>query len=176
MIIDLQTISRSPRHFDLVFHDDWWRRGKGAVQVHGLEGPLNVTLDVVRDGERFLISGHVAGELRLACDRCLDTYCYEIHRRFRVALSPPELQETFQSETELEMEDMAVEFIENSNVDLDDVIREQIYLSLPMKTLCSEACAGLCPGCGINLNRETCTCNGSSGHPAFQKLKSLRIG
>ena len=175
MIIDLKSISRSPRHFNLTVQSDWWRKSEDDVQVKGLAGPLVVKVSVSREDKRYVMHGRLAGELRLVCDRCLETYTFAIRRDFRLSLSPPVPLESARDETELKKEDLAVGFIEAEKIDLDDIIREQIYLSLPIKLLCGSACAGLCTRCGVNLNRETCKCSKNSGHPGFLKLKELKI-
>ena len=41
---------------------------------------------------------------------------------------------------------------------IHEMIREQIYLALPMKFLCNVDCRGLCPNCGANLNEVECEC------------------
>jgi uncharacterized protein len=51
---------------------------------------------------------------------------------------------------------------------------EQFQLALPMKALCSEACKGLCPTCGTNLNTGTCDCNIKWEDPRLAALKALR--
>ena len=79
------------------------------------------------------------------------------------------------SELELSEEDMSVDFIMGDEIDLDEVVREQIYFSLPMKSLCREDCRGLCPVCGINLNKEECKCRREIGHPGFSELKKLKL-
>ncbi|MCG6879727.1 MAG: DUF177 domain-containing protein [Deltaproteobacteria bacterium] len=175
MIVDLQNISRSPRQFDLTFQPDWWREGSGDIQIGGLEGPLGVKLTVSRDGERFIMNGRLGGQLRLVCDRCLETYAFSLSHDFRLSLALPESWESIEDETELKIEDLGVGFISTTKIDLDDIIREQIYLALPIKALCENTCAGLCSRCGVNLNQEPCRCSGNSGHPAFLKLKELPI-
>ena len=47
-------------------------------------------------------------------------------------------------------------------VDITDDIREDILLSIPERFKCSEACRGLCPGCGADLNGEPCRCKKNS--------------
>ena len=175
MIVDLQNISRTPRQFDLAFQPGWWREGSDDIQIRGLEGPLEVQLTVSRDGERFVMKGRLSGKLCLVCDRCLETYAFSLSHDFRLSLVLPKRWESDADETELRSEDLTVGFISTTKIDLDDIIREQIYLALPIKALCENTCAGLCSRCGVNLNRETCRCSENSGHPAFLKLKELQI-
>ena len=72
-------------------------------------------------------------------------------------------------------EDMEVDFIRGEEIDLDEIIRENMYLSLPIKLLCREECLGLCSNCGRNLNNGDCHCRQEQGHPGFSKLKGIKI-
>jgi uncharacterized protein len=89
-----------------------------------------------------------------------------------LSLPPPD---TEKSELELFEEDMSVDFIMGGEIDLDEAVREQIYFSLPMKSLCREDCSGLCTFCGANLNKEECKCRRDMGHPGFSELKNLKL-
>jgi uncharacterized protein len=91
---------------------------------------------------------------------------------FQLAVASEHL-ESVQDETELKKEDLAVEFIEADKIDLDDIIREQIYLSLPMKLLCGSNVRGLCSRCGVNLNRETCKCSREQRTPGFSETEGI---
>jgi DUF177 domain-containing protein len=53
-------------------------------------------------------------------------------------------------------------------------MREQFYLSLPMKPLCRSDCRGLCVVCGTNLNREPCSCKPVWEDPRLAPLRDLR--
>lgn len=48
--------------------------------------------------------------------------------------------------------------IDANQVDLLPLIREHVILAAPFQALCSDACLGLCQGCGANLNTEKCSC------------------
>ncbi len=41
---------------------------------------------------------------------------------------------------------------------LDPFVHEALVLNIPNKLVCDEACKGLCPVCGANRNRVSCTC------------------
>ena len=43
-------------------------------------------------------------------------------------------------------------------VDLTGDIREAMILALPSYPVCRPECRGLCPRCGVDLNREPCQC------------------
>ncbi|MCH5198854.1 MAG: DUF177 domain-containing protein [Oscillospiraceae bacterium] len=48
--------------------------------------------------------------------------------------------------------------VENMRLDLNELVSEDIFLSMPSRYLCSDNCRGLCPVCGANLNKEKCSC------------------
>ena len=63
---------------------------------------------------------------------------------------------------------------EASTVELTDAVRDALLLELPMRILCAEDCKGLCPVCGINLNKGTCTCQeGAEVLNPFSALKNI---
>lgn len=173
MIVDLKTISPGPRNYALVFEKDWWGLEEKRDQILGLDAPLHVKLKIFRAGDKFVLEGDVAGGLQVRCDRCLAPYRRDLKFPFRVFISLP-LGESEQTEVELAEDDLEVEFVCGENVDLDHVIREQIYLSLPIKSLCKDDCLGICPVCGINSNSRKCGCTREQGHPGFLKLKTLK--
>jgi uncharacterized protein len=110
----------------------------------------------------------------IRCDRCLEPYQRDIDAGFSFFLTiAPSL--SGQNEIELLEDDMSVELVTDSEIRLDDIVREQIYLTLPMKCLCSEDCSGLCPLCGTNLNMKKCECLREKGHPGFSKLKKVKF-
>ncbi len=64
--------------------------------------------------------------------------------------------------------------IEGGKLALDALAAEQVYLNLPLKPLCDDACAGLCPTCGINRNHLECACREETLDPALQALQQIR--
>ncbi|MGI6778357.1 MAG: YceD family protein [Acetivibrionales bacterium] len=62
---------------------------------------------------------------------------------------------------------------EGNYVELDKPIKDNILLSLPMKHVCSDACRGICPKCGCNLNKEQCECKEEQKDPRMEVLKDF---
>ncbi len=79
------------------------------------------------------------------------------------------------TDVELVEKDFTVAGGDEGEVDLQELVMEQIFLSLPMRLLCREDCLGLCSECGANLNRKKCDCRKHTGHSAFLKLKELEF-
>ena len=174
MIIDLKTIAAGTRSFSFSLEKNWWHSKEQGDALLGFSSPVKVTTDICRAGERYVLEGNLSGMLEVACDRCLEPYRIDLSHEFRIILALPP-QEIEKDEVELLEEDMEIGFITDDQLNLDEVVKEQIYLALPVKKLCSEDCPGLCPECGANLNNGDCGCAGVKGHPAFSKLKNLKI-
>ena len=78
------------------------------------------------------------------------------------------------AETEVEEDDLETSYYADDQIDLNEMMREQFYLALPMKPLCREDCKGLCPQCGTNLNTGTCDCAPVWEDPRLAALKQLK--
>ena len=99
---------------------------------------------------------------RTQCARCLESV--EVHHSF-------DISEVF-AKTELDTED-DVTILESGNIDLSEVTELAFLGSLPINYLCSEDCKGLCPVCGINLNKEECNCDDTVYDPRFAIFRNL---
>ena len=174
MIIDLKTISHGSRHFDFSFEPGWWKNAEEDEQILGLVGPMRGHVEIALSGSRYFLEGRLAGRLKIQCDRCLEPYEHDMASGFQLSLARGHSQD-IQREIELLDDDMSIDFLSGEEISLDDIVREQIYLALPIKCLCRSDCSGLCPSCGANLNVETCQCRPPKGHPGFSNLKNIKF-
>jgi uncharacterized protein len=71
-------------------------------------------------------------------------------------------------------DDVRTPYVDGDRLDLSAWARDAVALSLPEKILCREDCAGLCAGCGADLNLEPCTCQPRQAEGALAKLAELR--
>lgn len=62
--------------------------------------------------------------------------------------------------------------VDNMRLDVDSLVSEDIYLSIPSRFLCKEDCRGLCAVCGKDLNEGPCSCVKETD-PRWDALKSL---
>lgn len=115
--------------------------------------------DVKRSTRGVDLRGRLTCSADVPCARCLSTFRIEVDRSFhlRYAFAAPSGREI-----EIPEEDLDVDFLKaDGELDLGSVAMEQIYLELPMKPVCREACRGLCPTCGADLNAGSCACAAS---------------
>jgi uncharacterized protein len=162
MIVDLRTIPEGSRRFQFVLEQNWWPSDAQRDQILGIDTPVQVNLEIYKAGDKYVLDGELHGGLRIVCDRCVEAFHRELRTAFRVYLALP-LPEEDETEIELAEKDLEVDFVRGEEIELDEIIREQIYLSLPMKSLCSVNSLGLCPTCGSNLIREVVSVIGSKG-------------
>jgi uncharacterized protein len=67
-----------------------------------------------------------------------------------------------------------ISYYQGEGLLLEDAVREQVLLAVPLKVICREDCKGLCPHCGANLNLEQCSCSEPVEDPRWTALKDLR--
>jgi uncharacterized protein len=135
--------------------------------------PVELSLDVQKAGDdAFGVSGRIVTRLELACSRCLEPFEAPVDATFDLRYVPF-AENTGEEEQEVGEDDLTTAFYREGMLDLVDLAREQFVLALPMKPLCSDACRGLCPACGTNLNRSECGCSPAWEDPRLAPLKSL---
>jgi len=71
-------------------------------------------------------------------------------------------------------EELRTPYIEGSRLDLSAWARDAIALALPETILCRPDCAGLCPECGRDLNRESHTHEHVDVDARWAALEKLR--
>ena len=120
------------------------------------------------DSGGFRLRGRLGGGVELECVRCLGEAGLALDEGLDLVWLPANEAASRRSgspaadggDRALEAADMNVAFFEEDRLDLRSAIWEQIHLALPVKPLCSAACAGLCPDCGADRNRIACECAG----------------
>jgi len=149
---------------------------RDALEINGAHR-CRAELEVTRQEHTVHIDGRISMSLQLRCARCLEPHLFVEQRAIHVVLllDPPADDGEQEQEQELVREDLDESYLEGDEINLPELLREQLLLSLPAKPLCSEACKGLCPRCGVDLNRETCTCEKTPVDPRMAVLQGLKI-
>jgi len=133
--------------------------------------PARFEGEVARIEGGFSLDGHLVYSGRLECIRCLVPYPFGEDQRFRLALyRRPALAP---EERELEKADLDAYFFDEPEVAVSPIVEERIQLAVPMKPLCRPDCRGLCPQCGVDLNRESCHCVTEALDPRWDALRAL---
>lgn len=133
----------------------------------------HLTGDLLRDSGDLAFTGEIETVVTLPCGRCLEAYVLPLDLRFSlIYTTAPE--GPMRRESRVDEESITLTHYDGVQVDLDALLREQIYLGLPLKPLCRPDCLGLCPRCGTNFNHGTCACpKERDDDPRFLALKKL---
>ena len=135
--------------------------------------PVRVDLEIHKDKDRFRLTGTAQTELELACGRCLEPFRMPFEGQIDVRYLPASELST-EDERVVAEGDLDTGYYRDDQIDLNELLREQFYLALPMKPLCRDTCAGLCSLCGTNLNTGTCQCTSQWEDPRLAPLKELK--
>lgn len=116
------------------------------IQQVELEG----TAERIRQTVTF--QGILSSRMEQVCARCLDKIQNKVTAPF----------------------DLSYDIQGRDTVDTTDDLRDILILGHPERFLCRSGCKGICAGCGVNLNRETCRCKKGihvEAAPVFEQLK-----
>lgn len=117
-----------------------------------LSGGVDVDVTLTSSLDDVEVEGTLTVAWRDQCRRCLTPLAEDleiaVHERYVREPAPPgdaEGPEEFP--------------IENGQIDLAPMVREELLLGVPDAPLCREDCAGICPSCGADLNAGPCDCD-----------------
>jgi uncharacterized protein len=128
-----------------------------------LDKNVLLTGEIFKTDDNVTFSGKIGYTLADECARCLKEFERRIETKFQADIVQKEDMES----DEIQM------VVTDGMIRMDEIIKQLIYLSLPMKSLCNDDCKGICPYCGVNLNNEICQCERNLTDPRFDKLKDL---
>ena len=135
-------------------------------------GPVKATVVLKRNGQdRVLLEGRIQTTIGFECDRCLENYTTDIDEPFTLDLEYAPSNKLEPAEHEISVSEMDMIYLKEPVVDIFEILSQQVFLWTPEKHLCSEACRGLCPRCGANLNQQTCNCKQDHTSSPFSVLK-----
>ena len=172
--ISIKSIPETGKELSLDLGKEWfdhWREEDPGLEFS--QGAMRGTVSLAKHGRDILVRGHLEGRLRLACGRCLEPFTTPLETAFDLLLVPAPASAAPEEE-ELSAAELDLDFYSGETVDLEAIIREQIILMAPLKPLCQADCQGLCPVCGSNRNRETCSCQVEKMDSPFAGLAKLK--
>lgn len=139
-----------------------------------LKEPVKVTVTAERHPLGIRVQGSYSAVEHVPCARCLEPYRVEAGQDFDLFYQPHSAGQPITEEIELKEKDTDVSFFWGDGIEVGDILREQIFLSLPMKPVCREECRGLCPHCGNNRNLEACDCESVLHDPRLEPLLKIK--
>jgi uncharacterized protein len=178
MEFKVSELEREPIEFDLELAPGAVDFGEEAVQkgplatagqaevLHEHRGPRDIVADI-------RLKGRFAGSFEVPCARCVEPVEIPLSAEFDLIFRPAGA-DAEAPERSITAPETEIGYYQKDSLWLEDVLREQILLSLPARTLCKPDCKGLCPRCGANRNIQPCTCEVGPSDPRWEALAGLR--
>ena len=169
-------LEREPIDFDLELAPGAVDLGEEAEQVgmlatagraevlHEHRGPKDIVADI-------RLKGNFAGKFQVPCARCVEPVEIPLTAEFDLIFRPAQA-DSEPLERSITAPETEIGYYLKDSLLLEDVLREQVRLSLPVRTLCKPDCKGLCPRCGADRNSTPCSCD--VGDPRWEALAGLR--
>jgi uncharacterized protein len=171
-------LEREPVEFDLRLAPGAVEYGEEAEQVgdlatsgsaeviHEHRGPKEIVADI-------RLRGRYAGNFKIPCARCIEPVELPVSAEFDLIFRPIEA-DAEAPERSITAPETEIGYYQEDSLLLEDVLREQVLLSLPVRALCKPDCKGLCPHCGANRNLQPCSCDQGPNDPRWEALTGLR--
>jgi uncharacterized protein len=178
MFIEIAELELHPIDYQEEFPPDAIDLGEDARQLTLLKTSGRAQLVEEHHGKRNVIrdirlNGELATRLELPCARCLEPVVQDVTRKFDL-LYRPLGTDAGNEELSVTAAEAEVGYYQGEGLLLEDAIREQVLLSVPLKVVCREDCKGLCPSCGKNRNTDPCSCVQPFADPRWSALKEIR--
>lgn len=125
-----------------------------------IQGPVEVEAVLEGMDQGVLARFRSTATARLVCTRCLTEWDAEIQSEATQVFEPEPDEDGYGLEAD-------------DTIDLSGPVRDEIALAVPLRPLCREDCAGLCPTCGTDLNRDPCGGHEETSSSPFAALQGL---
>jgi uncharacterized protein len=170
MKVDLAKLEDSRTSFDFILHPS---------EIDLEDEEINLIDEVKVKGKltkhiaQTDVEGEISTKFEIECSRCLKKIESDLDTEFSAAFVSPD-NYTKQSEKELDSDELEVSIIENEEIDLKELVREQILLAVPAQVFCKDDCKGLCRVCGADKNLIDCNCEQKEIDPRWAALKNFK--
>ena len=178
MEFKVSELEREPIEFDLELAPGAVDLGQEATQVgslatqgqaevlHEHRGPKEIVADI-------RLRGQFAGRFEVPCARCVEPVEIPLAAEFDLIFRPAAADREA-TERSITAQETEIGYYLKDSLLLEDVLREQVLLSLPVRTLCKPDCKGLCQRCGANRNSQACSCEDGPSDLRLEALSGLR--
>ena len=140
------------------------------VDIAGKNRLVHGNVELTRSDRSILVHALLHVDVELNCGRCLSRFSKPLTLDIQEEYLPKINIYTGEALPQPEDNDAFV-IDERNMIDLLDAVRQYASLAVPIKPLCKEDCAGLCPTCGHNMNKGSCSCPPENIDPRWDKLR-----
>jgi uncharacterized protein len=136
--------------------------------------PLALSCQFLKINREVVMQGALRSAVRLACSRCAEEFALPLDIALDATYLPAH-EMTSERAKELEEGTADVYSYAEPVIDISEMVRDKLLLSIPLQPHCMIGCKGLCPSCGVNRNAISCQCAEERLSSPFEQLKGIRF-
>lgn len=163
MIIDLSEIIKNDSIKINLDSDISFEQVEFMGESFQFEKPLHIKGTIVNNTKSLELNAEVEGEMGVCCARCREPLTVRVEFGVKEVI--------MQNAEGIDDEDVIV--IDGEKIDIAEVVLNNFLMNVSGKYLCHDDCKGLCPKCGINLNKGECNCSDDDIDPRWAKLAEI---
>lgn len=188
MRIYFSELSEDLKELEFSDKDTWVKEAVESTQEVALSPksvPLYVRFDLRKSQSLVFVDGKLDIQIGLLCSRCANPITYPMKTKFRCLLTKDKELESKshqgfghfrESETELDKEpEIEIDVVDREYLELEEVLKEQVLLKIPLQPLCKEDCKGICPVCGQDRNTNPCQCHRIKNTALANALRNYKV-
>ena len=140
-------------------------------ESYKLSSPININGKASSTNKGVYLDVDVDFTIIDNCARCLK----EVEVPIEYSIKGFLVKEDF-DENSFEEDDAFI--YDGQELNIVDIVEQTLDFKMPARILCTDECKGICPGCGVNLNKQECSCSEIANDeeildPRFAKLKDI---
>jgi len=169
--IRVRDVPPEGKYYLLPLDAAWFVETMRGVEGGWAEAVGEVPVNLSRTGPEVLARGEVRAHFLVPCARCLEPASVDVRAPFATTFVPAGA-----GAASAAGDDLDVATYEGEEIDLQELVRQQMLLGVPLSALCRADCRGLCHQCGKELNLGPCGCPSPMGSlgEAMKKTKAAR--
>ena len=158
MKVKLENIGDEGLLLDEEVKPEWLQEALGKNSPFSVMVPVKLRVQLFKADRVVHVRGDVGVKFQAECSRCLAQMDESLKVNIEVALFPSDSGSDAAEDGEIEEADIGIATYEGQEIDLADIVRDEVFLQLPMTPVCRKTGAGLCGSCGANRNDGPCGC------------------
>lgn len=119
-------------------------------------GPVIGEITLANTGAVISARGRLSATVVCECSRCLAPHTVDLDITVNEECRLAQIDRPAPAD---EGEPHPIPILDVDMLDLTELVRQTLALSVPPRSLCRPDCRGICPGCGRNLNQAACVCD-----------------
>lgn len=178
MLIQIDKLKRRPRQIEIDEQASDFLVLKELVEQGTItfNNRISGVCKVAWAGDTVDVVGELMTTVAMPCSRCLkpvvNPLTIPVELTYVVDVGEGEI---VGEDLEVPGEELGLIAYSGPEIDLRPDLEQEVVMALPQRPLCKEACRGLCPVCGSDLNQKTCSCEPSVFHSGLAALKDFKV-